>query len=68
MDDPFKKWQWYIDQWFVMIGIGGSTTGYSINIPTFPQFDSYSTQTQSVKNCDLVIRNIQYTNKPCFLE
>ena len=46
-----------------MIGTGGVTSGYSINIHTFPQFDCYSTQTQSVNNCELLTRNVSYTNR-----
>ena len=63
MDDPFKKWQWMIDLWYLTAGTGAITSGYSINIPTFPQFDSYSSLTQSVNNCDVLIRSGNYFNK-----
>ena len=63
MDDPFRKWQWRIDQWTLLAGTGSITTGYSLNVPSFPQFDSYSTLTQSVNNCDVIMRSGTYVNK-----
>ena len=63
MDDPFRKWQWTIDQWIVNQGIGAITSGYSLNITTFPQFDSYSSQTKSANNCYFLMRNVTYYNK-----
>ena len=63
MDDPFKKWQWSIDQWYVNFGAGALSTGYSINIATFPQFDSYSTQTKSANLCDVIVRSGNFSSK-----
>ena len=63
MDDPFRKWQWMIDQWYLWPGTGSVTSGYSINIPQFQQFDSYSTQTNSLNNCDVIVRNAGFNSK-----
>ena len=64
MADPFKKYQWAVEQFFVMANLNNSvTTSWVINMNSFPQFDSYSTMTKSVNNCNLMTRGATNTSK-----
>ena len=58
MDDPFKKYQWAVEQFFVVANVNTTvTTSWLINMNSFPQFDSYSTMTKSVSVCNLIGRS-----------
>ena len=64
MADPFKKYQWAVEQFFVMANLNNSvTTSWVININSFPQFDSYSTMTKSSHCCNMIGRNTQVVAK-----
>ena len=57
MADPFKKYQWAVEQFFVMANLNNSvTTSWVINMNSFPQFDSYSTMTKSVNTSTVMTR------------
>ena len=57
MADPFKKYQWAVEQFFVMANLNNAvTTSWVININSFPQF--HSTMTKSVNFWNVITRNI----------
>ena len=74
MDDPFKKFQWTIEQ-FYMLAVNSSTSvtnNWVVSIDSLPQFDSYSTMTQYVQCCNvmcrggsMLVKNILFNSLGC---
>ena len=64
MDDPFKKYQWAVEQFFVVANVNTSvTSSWVINMNSLPQFDSYSTLTKSVNFGNVITRNVTNITK-----